>query len=263
MILYGIAVCIYYTKPFGEEYMQIFYFFERHKNIPVILLALLLLMTTVFWENKEDVSKIGNSQQNSLSDEEEAMPAMAYYEKVVALTFDDGPGYKTTMMLLDGLKERNVHATFFLLGEKIEQRKEVVERMEEDGHLIGNHTYGHIQLDSVNIEYAKAEIAKTNEIIKEITGKYPVYIRPPFGSWNRTLEEEIELTPVLWTLDTTDWNTKDVERIVNYVIDEVESGDIILMHDIYDTSVAAALEIVDRLQKKGYVFVTVDELMIE
>ena len=138
-----------------------------------------------------------------------------------------------------------------------------MERMEEDGHLIGNHTYGHIQLDSVNIEYAKEEIAKTNEIIKEITGKYPVYIRPPFGSWNRTLEEEIELTPVLWTLDTTDWNTKDVERIVNYVIDEVESGDIILMHDIYDTSVAAALEIVDRLQKKGYVFVTVDELMIE
>ena len=135
--------------------------------------------------------------------------------------------------------------------------------MEEDGHLIGNHTYDHVQLDAVNIECAKEEIAKTNEIIKEVTGQYPLYLRPPFGSWNRKLEEEIALTPVLWTLDTTDWNTKDVERIVNYVMDEVESGDIILMHDIYDTSVAAALEIVDRLQKKGYVFVTVDELMIE
>lgn len=251
MILYGITVCIYYTKPLGEEYMQIFYFLRERKNIPVILLAFLLLLTAVFWEDKSDKA------------DEQAVPAMAYYEKVVALTFDDGPGYKTTMTLLDGLKERNVHATFFLLGEKIEQRKEVVERMEEDGHLIGNHTYDHVQLDTVNIECAKEEIAKTNEIIKEITGVYPLYIRPPFGSWNRKLEEEIELTPVLWTLDTTDWNTKDVERIVNYVMEEVESGDIILMHDIYDTSVAAALEIVDRLQKKGYVFVTVDELMIE
>lgn len=246
------AVCIYYTKPLGEKYMQIFYFLESRKNIPVILLCFLLLLSAVVMRNKEN-----EAQENAV------VPVVAYYEKVVALTFDDGPGYKTTMALLDGLRERNVRVTFFLLGEKIEQRKEVVERMEEDGHLIGNHTYGHVQLDTVNIDYAKEEISKTNELIKEITGKYPVYIRPPFGSWNRKLEDEIELTPVLWTLDTTDWNTKDVERIVNYVMNEVESGDIILMHDIYDTSVAAALEIIDRLQNKGYVFVTVDELMIE
>lgn len=233
--------------------MQIFYDHKDKllKYFPGILLVLLLCLTLLFWQDTDG------------SGEEQAVPAMAYYEKVVALTFDDGPGYKTTMTLLDGLRERNVHATFFLLGEKIEERREVVEKMSEDGHLIGNHTYGHVQLDAINVECAKDEIAKTNEIIKEITGEYPIYIRPPYGCWNRELESQINLTPVLWTLDTSDWNTRDVERIVNYVVEEVESGDIILMHDIYDTSVAAALEIVDQLQAKGYVFVTVDELLIE
>lgn len=221
------------------------------RRVPAILLVLLLFLTLVFWENTDDEA------------EEQAVPAMAYYEKVVALTFDDGPGYKTTMTLLDGLRERNVHATFFLLGEKIEERREVIEIMSQDGHLIGNHTYGHVQLDAINIECAKDEIMKTNEIIKEITGEYPVYIRPPFGCWSMELEDAINMTPVLWTLDTSDWNTRNVEQIVNYVVGEVESGDIILMHDIYDTSVAAALEIVDRLKAKGYVFVTVDELLIE
>lgn len=233
--------------------MQFFYDYKDklQKRFPVILLAALLILTVLFWQDTDG------------KDDEQVVPAMAYYEKVVALTFDDGPGYKTTMMLLDGLRERNVHATFFLLGEKIEERREVVEKMKEDGHLIGNHTYDHVQLDAINIECAKDEIAKTNEIIQEITGDYPIYVRPPYGCWNRELEDAISLTPVLWTLDTTDWNTRDVERIVNYVMEEVESGDIILMHDIYDTSVAAALEIVDQLQAKGYVFVTVDELLIE
>ncbi len=233
--------------------MQFFYDYKDklQKRFPVIILAALFILTVLFWQDADKKA------------DEQVVPAMAYYEKVVALTFDDGPGYKTTMMLLDGLRERNVHATFFLLGEKIEERREVVKKMKEDGHLIGNHTYDHVQLDAINIECAKDEIAKTSNIIQEITGDYPNYIRPPYGCWNRELEDAISLTPVLWTLDTTDWNTRDVERIVNYVIEEVESGDIILMHDIYDTSVAAALEIVDQLQAKGYVFVTVDELLIE
>lgn len=189
--------------------------------------------------------------------------AVSCYEKVVALTFDDGPGYKTTMSLLNGLKERDVRATFFLLGEKIEERSEVIERMHEDGHLIGNHTYSHIQLDAVNIACAKSEIDRTNEIIREITGEKPGYIRPPYGCWNDELERQIDMQAVLWTVDTCDWNTRNARKIVDYVVNEVESGDIILMHDIYDTSVAAALEIVDVLKNRGYVFVTVDELLIE
>lgn len=232
--------------------MQIFYKYRGglFKAFPLLLTLVLAVMAAVMLMNAEPKR-------------EESVPAVAYYEKVVALTFDDGPGYKTTMTLLDGLKERDVHATFFLLGQQIEERKEVIERMHEDGHLIGNHTYSHIQLDTVNIVCALDEIAKTNQIIEEITGAKPKYIRPPYGSWSDALEEEIDMTPVLWTVDTSDWNTRDVNRIVNYVVNEVESGDIILMHDIYDTSVAAALEIVDQLKSRGFVFVTVDELLIE
>lgn len=184
-------------------------------------------------------------------------------ENCVAITFDDGPQYKTTMELLDGLRERDVVATFFLLGEKIEERKEVVERMQEDGHLIGNHTYSHIQLNSVSLDTAITEINKTNELINSITGITPTYIRPPFGSWNSSLEEKLNMTPVLWTVDPCDWNTDDVNKIVECVVGNVESGDIILMHDIYSSSVAAALEIIDRLKAMGYVFVTVDQIMLD
>lgn len=232
--------------------MQIFYDNKKimWKVFPVLLTFVLAITAAAMLSDEESV-------------EVSSVPAVAYYEKVVALTFDDGPGYKTTMTLLEGLKERNVRATFFLLGGKIEERKEVVERMKEDGHLIGNHTYSHVQLDSVNIACASDEIEKTNKIIQEITGEKPTFIRPPYGSWNTTLENEIDMTPVMWTIDTSDWNTRDVNQIVEYVVNEVESGDIILMHDIYDTSVVAALEIVDQLKSRGFVFVTVDELLIE
>ena len=232
--------------------MQIFYW-NKHtleKCFPYFLTTILLVVTVVLLSREEKTQKA-------------SVPAMACYEKVVALTFDDGPGYKTTMRLLEGLEERDVRATFFLLGEKIEERTEVVEKMHEDGHLIGNHSYSHVQLDSVNVACALEEVEKTNRIIEEITGERPVYIRPPYGSWNASLEEKIDMTPVLWTVDTSDWNTRDVNRIVEYVVNEVESGDVILMHDIYDTSVAAALEIVDRLKNQGFIFVTVDELLIE
>lgn len=232
--------------------MQIFFKYRDSlwKAFPVVLTLVLAVTAAVMLMDAEP-------------EKEKSVPAMACYEKVVALTFDDGPGYKTTMRLLEGLEERNVRATFFLLGEKIEERTEVVEKMHEDGHLIGNHSYSHVQLDSVNVACALEEVEKTNRIIEEITGERPVYIRPPYGSWNASLEEKIDMTPVLWTVDTSDWNTRDVNRIVEYVVNEVESGDVILMHDIYDTSVAAALEIVDRLKNQGFIFVTVDELLIE
>lgn len=232
--------------------MQLFYDRKRFSNF-LLFFCLLVLMAASGW----------NYMKSDDVEETIAEQSASYYEKVVALTFDDGPGYKTTMALLDGLKERDVKATFFLVGEKITERSSVIERMYEDGHLIGNHTYTHIQLDAVNTACAMDEIEKTNELILQITGEVPKYIRPPFGSWNTQLEQQINMTPVLWTLDTSDWNTRHVNQIVNYVVDNVESGDVILMHDIYDTSVVAALEIVDQLKAKGYIFVTVDDLLIE
>ena len=183
--------------------------------------------------------------------------------KYIALTFDDGPSRKYTPILLDGLKERGVHATFFLMGKNIEGEEDIVKRMSEEGHLIGNHSYEHIQLTKAGAKAVCEAVEHTQEQIEAITGKRPEYIRPPYGDWNEELEEEIGMTPVLWSLDSLDWKLKDRAQIVDRVLKDVEDGDIILMHDIYPQSVEAALEIVDRLSAGGYTFVTADELLID
>lgn len=181
----------------------------------------------------------------------------------IALTFDDGPNTQWTPVLLDGLKERSVKATFFLIGVNIEKddNAKIVRRMQEEGHLIGNHTYHHVELTKVSDKAALKELANTNELIMEITGQPVEYMRPPFGAWQKTLEEKLHVLPVLWTVDPLDWKTSDVDKVVERVVNDVEENDIILLHDCYESSVEAALKIVDILTEQGYEFVTVDELM--
>ena len=180
----------------------------------------------------------------------------------IAITFDDGPSSQCTGRLLDGLKERNEKATFFLIGENAKENPELVKRLDEEGHLIGNHTYHHVEITKVSDEEAKKEILDTNKVITSITGKSVEYMRPPFGLWQRNLEMEIEVLPVMWTIDPLDWTTENVDEIVNKVVTEAEENDIILLHDCYDSSVDAALRIIDILQKKGFEFVTVDQLIM-
>ena len=181
----------------------------------------------------------------------------------VALTFDDGPHQTCTPALLDGLKQRGVKATFFLMGENIAGKEELVQRMQADGHLIGNHSYRHIQMTKEGAEQACAEIEQTEQLIQSITGKRPEYLRPPYGAWNEQLECRVNLTTVLWNVDSLDWKFQNTKRIVRRVEKDVKDGDIILMHDIFPTSVEAALRIVDDLQAQGYEFVTVEELLVD
>ena len=180
----------------------------------------------------------------------------------IALTFDDGPSAVWTPALLDGLKERGVKATFFLIGENADKNPEIVKRMAEEGHLIGNHTYHHVELTKVSENEARLELADTSAVIVRITGKEPEYMRPPFGTWQRKLEQDIQMLPVLWTIDPLDWTTENQDEIVNKVVTEAEENDIILLHDCYKSSVEAGLRIVDILQEEGFVFVTVDELLL-
>lgn len=184
-------------------------------------------------------------------------------EKLVALTFDDGPHPGTTTRLLEGLKERGVHATFFLIGKNIEGNEEIVKQISEDGHLIGCHTYNHVDLTGMSLEQAKRELEQTNEKIFQVTGKVVEYVRPPFGKWNEKIEETMEITPVLWTVDPRDWEDKDSGLVERRILKDAENGDIILLHDIYDSSVEAALGVVDDLLAEGYEFVTIDELIEE
>lgn len=181
----------------------------------------------------------------------------------VALTFDDGPSEKYTGKLLDGLKMRGVKATFFLIGENAEKYPELVRRLDEEGHLIGNHTYHHVQIEKLPDEEAVKEVEQTDAVIYQITGKHTEYMRPPFGEWKKNLEYKMQILPVLWSIDTLDWTTKNEDEIVNRVVTDVGEGDIILMHDCYESSVNAALRIVDYLQTEGFELVTADRLIME
>lgn len=183
--------------------------------------------------------------------------------KKIAITFDDGPHPYYTEQLLDGLKERGVKATFFVVGKSVEENPELIIRMNEEGHLIGNHTYSHIQLTKGNGEDFKEELIRTNEVIEELTGQEVQYVRPPYGSWDKKFEKELNMFPVMWTIDPLDWCSDNVACIVQKVTAKAEENSIILMHDEYKNTVTAALQVIDVLQKEGYEFVTVDELLFD
>ncbi|HJC79847.1 MAG: polysaccharide deacetylase family protein [Lachnospiraceae bacterium] len=182
----------------------------------------------------------------------------------VALTFDDGPSSEYTPLLLDGLRERNVKASFFVIGSNIEKEggEEIIRRIYEEGHLIGNHTWHHVDLSDLSTEDAWKELEMTDSLIKAVTGEETALVRPPFGEFPRSMEEPDKLY-VKWTVDSRDWVTKDTQEIVRKVVTDTEENDIILMHDCYETSVEAALQIIDTLSERGYEFVTVDRLLLE
>ena len=183
--------------------------------------------------------------------------------KKIALTFDDGPHPYYTEQLLDGLKERDVKATFFVLGKHVEEYPELVQRMSDEGHLIGNHTYSHIQLNQGNSETFKEELIRTNELIEDLTGQEVQYVRPPYGTWNKKFEKELNMFPVLWNIDPLDWSSSNVSGSVQKVKAKAKENAIILMHDEYKTTVTASLQIIDELKEQGYEFVTVEELLLD
>ena len=201
-----------------------------------------------------DFEKKEQSVFGALSDEEHPK---------IALTFDDGPHPVYTEELLDGLKKRKVMATFFLIGNNIEGNEEIVKRMAEEGHLIGSHTYNHVQLNKLSESKAKEEILKGCNKIYETTGVCPSFVRPPFGEWKKNMDFCVTMLPVFWNVDSLDWKLQNTEKIVKRVVKDVKEGDIILMHDIFETSVQAAFQIIDTLEKENYEFVTVDELLLE
>ncbi len=226
--------------------------------ILIIDIIMGLLLFFVYWNKPAAVLSTIATMERS-SEETKAMEEI----KKIALTFDDGPHPYYTEQLLDGLKERGVVATFFVTGEHASLHPDVIKRMQEEGHLIGNHTYSHMQLKKNNKDEFKKELLRTNEVLQEITGEDIIYVRPPYGSWDKSFEKELNMIPVLWTVDPLDWSTKDVACVVRKVTEKIKDNDIILLHDYYDSTVTAALEIVDELQKEGYSFVTVDELLFE
>lgn len=209
----------------------------------------------------KDGKKKGQREKTGKEEKEEEGEELQ--EKKIAITFDDGPHPVYTEKLLDGLKEREVKATFFVLGQNVEKYPEIIERMKEEGHIIGNHTYSHIQLRSTNRQQFRDELVLTNESISGITGQEVQYVRPPYGTWDKKLEEELNMFPVLWNVDPNDWCTGNADKVTKNIVNKAKENSIILLHDCYQSSVDAALASIDILTQEGYEFVTVEELLFD
>ncbi len=184
--------------------------------------------------------------------------------KCIALTFDAGPG-EHSARLLDILKDEQVPATFFLLGRRhIDTYPELVRRMADEGHEVASHTWTHRILTELEPDEIREELRRTNEEIERLTGRRPTLMRPPQGRTNDTVQEisrELGLSEVLWSVTAKDYLTTDSDLITRRVLAQASRDGIILLHDIYDGTVPAVPGIIDALKKRGYVFVTVPQLL--
>ena len=181
--------------------------------------------------------------------------------KYAALTFDDGPSGRFTQRLLDGLQARDVHATFFLCGYRLEDFADLAEQIHQQGHEIGLHGYSHTSMAELSASALQQELEDTLALLPK---NCPVHLlRPPGGidaPQVETVCRDMGLSVISWSVDPMDWNTRNTESIETAVMEQIHDGAVILMHDMYDSSVDAALELIDRLQAQGYRFVTVSRL---
>lgn len=180
-------------------------------------------------------------------------------KKTIALTFDDGPS-TYTKEIMETLKDNHMNATFFVLGSKIEKYADVIKEQIALGNEIGSHTYSHKYLTKIDEEAVQNEIRMTNEAYKKVTGKDIKLTRPPYGSINDEVKNELNTIFITWNVDTEDWRSKNVTSIVNRVMDDVSDGSIVLMHDVYETSKEAVKTLLPRLYAEGYQVVSVSKL---
>lgn len=192
-----------------------------------------------------------------------ASAPVAEEEKLIALTFDDGPSGVNTPALLEGLQSRGVHATFFLVGSMVEDHPELAVRLAREGHQVGIHTYNHDPpggLRGLDQEQFDAQVGVTRRMLTALTGQTEFALRPPFGFLDKSVQQRAPGPIILWSVDPEDWKYRNTEKVTAHILSHVQDGDIVLLHDIFPTSVEAALQVIDTLQAQGWRFVTVDEL---
>ncbi len=186
-------------------------------------------------------------------------------EMVVAFTFDDGPHATNTPRLLDELKARNIKATFYLVGENVKRYPQIVRRMVEEGHEIGNHTYTHPTLTARSDEVIRSEMQRTADVIREVSGYVPHTMRPPGGAINKRIEQwifdEFGYSTVLWSVDPMDWKRPGVSVVQRRLLNAAHKGAIMLAHDIHAPTITAVPKVFDELLARGYRFVTVSQLL--
>ena len=216
----------------------------------------------------EEINDLLKEEYRNTSKEEEVVSIipevrdLTKYQdkKLIAFTFDDGPSETNTNYLLDNLDKYDAKVTFFVLGSRVNSNKETIKRAYLEGNAIGSHTYNHRNLNLLSDVALMDEVKKTNEAIKEVIGTSPTLLRPPYGNLTDHGKELANMSIVLWNIDPLDWKYKDKNRVANEIIEHAHDGAIILVHDIYKSSVEGALLAMEELQKQGYAFVTINEM---
>ena len=184
-------------------------------------------------------------------------------ENLIALTFDDGPT-RYTNYILDVLEAHNSHATFFVVGTNVERNPHILQRIANQGHEIGNHTWNHEQLITLRPAEIKRTIRQTSTAVRDITGSYPTLFRPPYGSFDlreRTLIRWLGYPIIMWSVDTRDWESRNSNTIFNHIVSNAEHGAIILMHDTHRSTYEAVARAIPHLIDQGFTLVTVSDLL--
>ncbi|MED1519253.1 polysaccharide deacetylase family protein [Bacillus safensis] len=181
-------------------------------------------------------------------------------KKAIALTFDDGPNPATTTKILDALKANKGHATFFVLGSRVQYYPGMLADILKGGNEIGNHSYNHPLLTRLPLEEAVKQVKDTQQLIEKASGYTPTHFRPPYGGTNQDINHAIGMKVTLWDVDPEDWKIRNSQQITNRVLSHAADGRTVLMHDIYESSAQAAVKIIHELTKQGYQLVTVSEL---
>lgn len=207
------------------------------------------------------ISKIPKADLKEITKNEE--PKIPDNRPRIALTFDDGPHPQNTVKILDILSKYNAKATFFMLGENVERNNWIPKRIIDQGSEIGTHTWNHKNLNKLNKEEILNQITSSSNKINEFSNIEVKYFRPPYGNVNEQVKQvarEQNKYIILWNVDTEDWKSKNAEMVTNHVLENVKDGDIVLMHDIYLSTVEACEKIVEELTNRGYRLVTISEL---
>ena len=223
---------------------------DYHEIITISIPQSELSSTISLVSSKQQEETISIGKQQSIID-----PT----KPVVALTFDDGPS-RYTEEILETLRRNEVCATFFVLGNKVEDYQEVLKKSVSYHNELGNHSYNHKWLSRLPINSLKEQIEKTQQVLQETLSYQPKYLRPTYGSVNDRIRKNTELKIVLWTVDTKDWKITNVDRIIEKATTNIKDGDIILMHDIFERSSQALEKIIPILKEQGFQFVTISEL---
>ena len=181
-------------------------------------------------------------------------------KKMIALTFDDGPYSPVTNRILDVLEKYNAHATFFVVGNRVNSYSSCVKRAVSLGCEIGNHTWDHTSLTTLSGSEVASQISRCNNAVFNLTGVMPSVMRPVGGAYNATVSNNVGMPMIIWSVDTNDWKYRDSQHVINAILNNVKDGDIVLMHDLYASTAAAMETVIPELIARGYTLVTVSEL---